>query len=83
MNLPLQVKPGTNVNPKSNAKQYQVRKQLLDKKRKEKQDHDQNKIDRIEAKIENARKRLEEKKKIKSNNAKNVVKSRSVAQPQK
>ena len=32
-------------------------------------------MDAIEAKIENARKRLEEKKKIKSNNAKNVVKT--------
>jgi len=34
-------------------------------------------LDAIEAKIENARKRLEEKKKIKSQNAKNTVKRRT------
>jgi len=38
----------------------------LDKRRKEQQEKEKSKLDAIEAKIENARKRLEEKKKIKS-----------------
>lgn len=49
---------------------------MLDKRRKELQDVEANKINQIESKIEKARLRLEEQKKKKSQNAKNVVKSR-------
>ena len=47
---------------------------MLDQRRKIQQDKEKQKLDAIEAKIENARKRLEEKKKVKSQNAKNTVK---------
>lgn len=50
---------------------------MLDHKRKAQQEKEQMKLDAIEAKIENARKRLEEKKKVKSQNAKNTVKRRT------
>ena len=50
---------------------------MLDRRRKEVQDKEQSKLDAIEAKIENARKRLEEKKKIKSDHAKNTLKRRT------
>jgi hypothetical protein len=72
LNLGLQLKPGEG-NPKANIKQSHQRKANLEKRRKEKQEQEQSKLDRIEAKIENARKRLEEKKKLKSQNAKNTI----------
>lgn len=46
---------------------------MLEKRRREKQDKDAEKISAIEQKIENARKRLDEQNKIKSQKAKNVI----------
>lgn len=46
-------------------------------RRKLQQDREKERLDAIENKIENARRRLEEKKKIKSENAKNTVKRRT------
>ena len=50
---------------------------MVELRRKHQQDKEKEKLDAIENKIENARKRLEEKKKIKSENAKNTVKRRT------
>ena len=49
---------------------------MLERRRKEKQEQDAQKVLAIEQKIENARIRLEAQKKIKSQKAKNVVKAR-------
>lgn len=59
LNLPLQVKPGEG-NPKQNIKQTQSRQKQLDKKRKIQQEAEQKQLEVIEAKIEQARRRLEE-----------------------
>ena len=69
-------KPGDG-DPKSNIKQTQLRKNLADKRRKDQQEKEKAKLDEIEAKIENARKRFEEKKKVKSQNAKNVMRKKT------
>ena len=50
---------------------------MLDKRRKDQQEKEKEKLDAIETKIENARRRLEEKKKIRSEHAKNTVKRRT------
>lgn len=75
LNVPLQVKPGEG-DPKSNLKQVLSRQTHLERRRKEQQEKEKSKLDAIEAKIENARKRLEEKKKLKSQNAKNALKAK-------
>lgn len=49
---------------------------MLEKKRRDQQEANANKVSAIEQKIENARKRLEEQKKMKSQKAKNVIKGR-------
>ena len=69
-------KPGDG-DPKSNIKQTQIRKNLAEKRRKDQQEKEKAKLDEIEAKIENARKRFEEKKKVKSQNAKNVMRKKT------
>lgn len=66
LNVPLQLKPGEKVDPKDNFKQDKTRQNLLERRRKEKQEEDAHKISAIDQKIENARKRLEEQKKMKS-----------------
>ena len=50
---------------------------MVEYRRKLQQDKEKEKLSAIENKIENARKRTEEKKKIKSENAKNTVKRRT------
>jgi hypothetical protein len=76
LNVPLQVKPFEKVDPRDNKKQQLTRKNMLERRRKEKQEQDAQKISAIEQKIENARVRLELQKKMKSQKAKNVVKSK-------
>lgn len=50
---------------------------MIEKKRKENQGEQQDRLDAIEIKIENARRRLLEKKKIRSENARNTIKRRT------
>lgn len=73
LDIPLSNKPNEG-DPKNNIKKTQQKNKMLDQRRKIQQEKERQKLDAIEAKIENARKRLEEKKKIKSTNAKNTVK---------
>ena len=49
---------------------------MLEKKRKADQEKEKQRLDAIEMKIENARKRLEQQKKVKSQNAKNTLKKK-------
>lgn len=53
------------------------RKKIVELRRKQQQDKEKERLDAIENKIENARRRLEEKKKIKSEHARNTVKRRT------
>lgn len=50
---------------------------MIEQKRKEVQYEQQDRLDAIEIKIENARRRLEEKKKVRSENARNIIKRRT------
>jgi len=76
LNVGLSGKPNAG-DPRSNIKLHTDKKKIGEMRRKQQQDREKERLDAIENKIENARRRLEEKKKIKSENAKNTVKRRT------
>lgn len=76
INKPLSNKPGQG-DPATNQRLIADRNKMLEKRRKDQQEKEKERLDAIEAKIENARRRLEEKKKIRSEHAKNTVKRRT------